>query len=918
MFQKRRSHLVFKTPVILLVLVVLVVHSVPAQENTPPGPANGPSDPTREDSPSPEVTSTELVAQITLTAYDSGWYLDTGFHDPTNENYLAGRCPSCEPAGDHRNFFAFDLSSVTHKIQHAKLRIYNPLAGYDSPDASETWTVYNVWTTIASLLDGSTGLAAYNDLGSGSSYGSVTVTSASNDSYVEVTLNESGISQINGSVGGTLALGGALTTLGGPAQQFMFGFTSLPSDAELILTGFQDDFESGFGNWTLDGLWNPELQSDTCGALVAPFPSPISAAYYGQDGICDYDTGSNSGSLTLDTPVLVSPGDVLSFWSYEETENFLGFDYRYVELFNGISWTILGQLTTENMWYLQTFDLSSFVGQDVVIRFRFDSVDDKNNLYFGWMVDNVKIGPLHPPLAVDDSSFQRLFAIPFDTSGDIVELDPLTGSELNRFTPPEPPTGGPDGLAFDGESLWFINEVGTTLYKLNPDTGAEIASKPITAGTGFFDGLAALGGLIYIMDYDASDILVFNPTTQTVIDTLDIDVINGVSIIGGLAGITGPDALIVTDGSSTVYEINPATGLVMNSFREDFFFDAGVAVLDGQLYLGSLGSDDEFKVHSRNGLHLRSVNLPYPISALGGDDVTSSMKTLEDTLLATTVNVLINDGDLDLEPLGIGIYDAISVHGGVVINNGDGTFGYNPALNYCGPDAFTYTIEDLSVLTDTATVMIDVVCVNDPPVLDSIGDKLVDELTQLSFTATVIDPDLTDTLAFSLDPGAPIGASINLVTGQFTWTPTEIQGPGIYPVTVRVTDDGIPVLDDFEIFNITVNEVNQAPVLDPIGSRSVETKTLLTFTATASDADLPANTLTFSLDAGAPAGASIHPTTGVFTWTPSEAQGLGIFPVTVRVTDNGIPVLDDFENLNILVYDATTLQHIYLPIVFNE
>ena len=48
----------------------------------------------------------------------------------------------------------------------------------------------------------------------------------------------------------------------------------------------------------------------------------------------------------------------------------------------------------------------------------------------------------------------------------------------------------------------------------------------------------------------------------------------------------------------------------------------------------------------------------------------------------------------------------------------------------------------------------------------------------------------------------------------------------------------------------------------------------LTFTATATDADLPANTLTFSLDAGAPAGGmTIDASTGVFTWTPTEAPG---------------------------------------------
>ncbi|NJR53099.1 MAG: hypothetical protein HC780_29630, partial [Leptolyngbyaceae cyanobacterium CSU_1_3] len=35
------------------------------------------------------------------------------------------------------------------------------------------------------------------------------------------------------------------------------------------------------------------------------------------------------------------------------------------------------------------------------------------------------------------------------------------------------------------------------------------------------------------------------------------------------------------------------------------------------------------------------------------------------------------------------------------------------------------------------------------------------------------------------------------------------------------------------------------------------------------DADQPAQTLTYSLDVDAPAGATINATTGVFTWTPT-------------------------------------------------
>ena len=116
-------------------------------------------------------------------------------------------------------------------------------------------------------------------------------------------------------------------------------------------------------------------------------------------------------------------------------------------------------------------------------------------------------------------------------------------------------------------------------------------------------------------------------------------------------------------------------------------------------------------------------------------------------------------------------------------------------------------------------------------------------------------------------------------------------------MTVRVTDNGSPALNDFETISITVTEVNVAPVLAAIGNKSVNEGSLLTFTATATDADLPANGLTYSLDAGAPTGATINATTGVFTWTPTESQGGASYNVTVRVTDNGSPALNDFETI---------------------
>ena len=65
--------------------------------------------------------------------------------------------------------------------------------------------------------------------------------------------------------------------------------------------------------------------------------------------------------------------------------------------------------------------------------------------------------------------------------------------------------------------------------------------------------------------------------------------------------------------------------------------------------------------------------------------------------------------------------------------------------------------------------------------------------------------------------------------------------------------------------------------------QSTRVQRTLTFTASATDLDLPVNTLTYSLT-GTTNGASINPTTGVFSWTPTAR---GTYTFTVLVTDNG-------------------------------
>src|SRR6185369_9331899 len=103
-----------------------------------------------------------------------------------------------------------------------------------------------------------------------------------------------------------------------------------------------------------------------------------------------------------------------------------------------------------------------------------------------------------------------------------------------------------------------------------------------------------------------------------------------------------------------------------------------------------------------------------------------------------------------------------------------------------------------------------------------------------------------------------------------------------YPFNVRVSD-GVANTD--AAITLTVTEANQAPVLANVpATASIPELSPYTFTATASDADLPAQPLTFSL-VGAPGGAAIDASTGAFSWTPTEVQGPGSYPFKVRVSD---------------------------------
>ena len=180
---------------------------------------------------------------------------------------------------------------------------------------------------------------------------------------------------------------------------------------------------------------------------------------------------------------------------------------------------------------------------------------------------------------------------------------------------------------------------------------------------------------------------------------------------------------------------------------------------------------------------------------------------------------------------------------------------------------------------------------NEAPVLDAIGEKSVDEEDVLSFTISATDGD-EDELTYEATD-LPSGATFDAETQTFTWTPSW-DASGTYDVTFTV-DDGVD--SDSETITITVNHVNQPPVFDTIGNKTVDENEEIGFTVVATDVDN--DTLTFGLS-GLPPGASFDPDTQQFSWTPGYDDA-GEYTLHFQVTDDGEPKLTTYETITITV-----------------
>jgi VCBS repeat-containing protein len=681
---------------------------------------------------------------------------------------------------------------------------------------------------------------------------------------------------------------------------------------------FFEDFENGYGAWSMEDLWNQENEADTCGAMVAPFPSPSNAAYFGQDGICTYDTDYiPAGSLTLNTPVTLPPNSAphLKFDSYEQTEDACGeYDFRYVEVSadGGTNWDTLGYLCTENAWYEAEFDLSAYSGGDILLRFRFNSGDGSVDGFFGWMVDDIAIATSEPFVTDENNAFNTPSVLDndFDPNLDPLFVDSYDGSGLLGT------------LVSNGDGTFLYDPNGAFESLAPGEQASEVFSYVVTDGvlTDTASVTVIVTGVddtpVTVEDYYSSpeDVLLDVPAPGVLANDYDPE---GDPFAAELASLPAVgDLTFNADGSFTYAPLPESSYVVTFTYvisygemygpQDTFFVGFGeaefpegtpvdghvVTTLDGlpipPLSFEVVGTSGYMATFTMLGPLTTTYNIPPNIEGstldtlyidLGTDVDSAGFSFVLSCPGTVTEAITVTAYAADMSPVGTYFSDGYD-------------FGYGYSENWVDLLPGTpfrslqidlqdlcsgFVIDNLTYQEAVAAptlVTLNIFAVNDAPVADDLAFA-TDEDTPFNGMLTAFDIE-GDPLGFSLDSGPAHGAVDIAAGGGFTYTPDENYN-GADSFTFMVSDGD---LSDGGQVDITINPVNDDPIVDAGEDQQSEESAPVSFAGTFSDSRLlNPQAVEIAWDFGDGETAS-----GTLTPTHTYADD-GDYTVTLVITD---------------------------------
>ncbi|HFD4025679.1 TPA: tandem-95 repeat protein, partial [Vibrio parahaemolyticus] len=437
------------------------------------------------------------------------------------------------------------------------------------------------------------------------------------------------------------------------------------------------------------------------------------------------------------------------------------------------------------------------------------------------------------------------------------------GTELLASTSFE--TIGIESLGLSQTQVLALND----LFRSNLQTSADSTDKPLATTPVTLDAIEEDGGSIII-------------TTEELLSNVDDEDKDTLSV----------ENLIIDKGNGTLVDNGDGTWTFTPQIDDDTEVSFTFDIID----------DEDLVVSGSANLDI----LPINDAPNAENDV---ITTEEDT--AVTIDVLVNDSDVEGDVLSIQSASVPSEQGSVDIV--DGKLVFTPAENFNGEATITYIVTD-GDLTDEAKVTVTVTPVNDSPV--AVDDTVsTQEDTVVTIDVLTNDTDVDgDKLSIESASVPKEQGTVEVVDGKLVFTPAE-NFNGDAEITYTVTDGE---LTDEAKVTVTVNPVNDMPTIkvdavESITEDAVSTDTVLA-TLTVRDTDTPEDQLTVSLENNSNGyfvlvGDEVKLTQAGVDAVNNDELNLKGLTISASVSDGVNPTASDSDSLIVnRVNDAPTIK----------
>ncbi|MFW1337275.1 tandem-95 repeat protein [Vibrio parahaemolyticus] len=447
------------------------------------------------------------------------------------------------------------------------------------------------------------------------------------------------------------------------------------------------------------------------------------------------------------------------------------------------------------------------------------------------------------------------------------------GTELLASTSFE--TIGIESLGLSQTQVLALND----LFRSNLQTSADSTDKPLATTPVTLDAIEEDGGSIII-------------TTEELLSNVDDEDKDTLSV----------ENLIIDKGNGTLVYNGDGTWTFTPQIDDDTEVSFTFDIID----------DEDLVVSGSANLDI----LPINDAPNAKNDV---ITTEEDT--AVTIDVLVNDSDVEGDVLSIQSASVPSEQGSVDIV--EGKLVFTPAENFNGEATITYIVTD-GDLTDEANVTVTVTPVNDSPV--AVDDTVsTQEDTVVTIDVLPNDSDVDgDKLSIQSASVPKEQGTVEVADGKLVFTPTE-NFNGDAEVTYTVTDGQ---LTDEAKVTVTVNPVNDAPTIkvdavESITEDAVNTDTVVA-TLTVRDTDTPEDQLTVSLENNSNGyfvlvGNEVKLTQAGVDAVNNDELNLKDLTISASVSDGVNPTANDSDSLVVnRVNDAPTVENAIADQVLSE